>query len=206
MKPLENLRVVDATSGPVGGLATMVLADFGAEVVKVESRDGRPCAGRAAFARLAARQTQCRLRRFRTHRSDRRVRPMQSSPTARSISRVLRRDRPDLVCGAIVPFDGLPLDEGLIAARLGRMMRFAASSIAKVRSTAPCGLRRTRSRRRWLRASSRVSMRAHAPVAAAISKRRSRTACCRTKWADCSSRSCSSVVSNCRRSAAIRTR
>ena len=29
---LEGLRVVDVTTGPVGGMATMVLADFGADV------------------------------------------------------------------------------------------------------------------------------------------------------------------------------
>ncbi len=46
MKPLENLRVVDATSGPVGGLATMVLADFGAQVIKVEPRARRSGARR----------------------------------------------------------------------------------------------------------------------------------------------------------------
>src|SRR3954451_24213821 len=36
----EGLRVVDVTSGPVGGMATMVLADFGADVVKVEPPGG----------------------------------------------------------------------------------------------------------------------------------------------------------------------
>ena len=34
------MRVVDATTGPVGGMATMVLADFGADVVKVERPGG----------------------------------------------------------------------------------------------------------------------------------------------------------------------
>src|SRR4051794_13298019 len=37
---LQGLRVVDVTTGPVGGMATMVLADFGADVVKVESPGG----------------------------------------------------------------------------------------------------------------------------------------------------------------------
>ncbi len=37
---LQGIRVVDLTSGPVGGLATMVLADFGADVVKVEPPGG----------------------------------------------------------------------------------------------------------------------------------------------------------------------
>ena len=37
---LDGVRVVDATTGPVGGMATMVLADFGADVVKVERPGG----------------------------------------------------------------------------------------------------------------------------------------------------------------------
>lgn len=38
--PLEGIRVIDTTTGPVGGIATMVLADFGADVVKVEPPGG----------------------------------------------------------------------------------------------------------------------------------------------------------------------
>src|SRR3954453_7300471 len=37
---LEGIRVVDLTTGPVGGMATMVLADFGADVVKIEPPGG----------------------------------------------------------------------------------------------------------------------------------------------------------------------
>ena len=37
---LADLRVVDLTTGPTGGLATMVLADFGADVIKVEPPGG----------------------------------------------------------------------------------------------------------------------------------------------------------------------
>ena len=38
--PLDGIRVIDTTTGPVGGIATMVLADFGADVVKVEPPGG----------------------------------------------------------------------------------------------------------------------------------------------------------------------
>src|SRR5512147_1374573 len=123
MKPLENLRVVDATSGPVGGLATMVLADFGAEVVKIESRSGDP-AREEPHSRVwlrGKRSVVCNdseLFELIARTADAVV-----TDRALDIGR-LRRGRPDLVCGAIVPFDGLPLDEGLIAARLGRMMSF----------------------------------------------------------------------------------
>ena len=36
-KALEGIRVLDLTRGPAGGLATMILADFGAEVVVIDA-------------------------------------------------------------------------------------------------------------------------------------------------------------------------
>src|SRR6202035_1980447 len=36
----EDIRIVDLSSGRAGGVATMVLADFGADVVKVEPPGG----------------------------------------------------------------------------------------------------------------------------------------------------------------------
>ncbi|WP_313524578.1 CaiB/BaiF CoA transferase family protein [Anaerotignum sp.] len=36
MKPLEGIKVVDFTQAHAGSLATMILADFGAEVIKIE--------------------------------------------------------------------------------------------------------------------------------------------------------------------------
>ena len=40
--PLEHLRVIDLSSGPVGGMASMILSDFGADVIKVERPGGDP--------------------------------------------------------------------------------------------------------------------------------------------------------------------
>jgi crotonobetainyl-CoA:carnitine CoA-transferase CaiB-like acyl-CoA transferase len=40
VQPLSGIRVLDTSTGPVGGLATMVLADFGADVIKVEPPGG----------------------------------------------------------------------------------------------------------------------------------------------------------------------
>src|SRR5579864_2517613 len=39
---LAGLRVLDLSQGQAGGVATMILADFGAEVLKVEPPGGDP--------------------------------------------------------------------------------------------------------------------------------------------------------------------
>ena len=39
---LDDIRVIDLSEGPIGGMTTMVLADFGADVVKVERPGGDP--------------------------------------------------------------------------------------------------------------------------------------------------------------------
>src|SRR2546423_6646219 len=47
---LKGIRVVDASTGIAGGLAAMLLADFGAEVVKVEPPGGDPARAEPGFA------------------------------------------------------------------------------------------------------------------------------------------------------------
>ena len=42
MQLAEDLRVIDLSSGPAGGIATMILGDFGADVIKVERPGGDP--------------------------------------------------------------------------------------------------------------------------------------------------------------------
>ena len=37
--PLKGLKVLDLSSGPAAGLATMILGDFGAHVSRVEDPD-----------------------------------------------------------------------------------------------------------------------------------------------------------------------
>ena len=41
-KPCDDIRVIDLSSGRQGGITTMVLADYGAEVIKVEQPGGDP--------------------------------------------------------------------------------------------------------------------------------------------------------------------
>ena len=50
MGPLQGIRVVELSTGIAGPVAGMLLADYGAEVVKVESPDGDPARALAGFA------------------------------------------------------------------------------------------------------------------------------------------------------------
>ena len=43
MKPLQGLKVIDLTSALNGPFCTMILADYGAEVIKVEPTGGEQC-------------------------------------------------------------------------------------------------------------------------------------------------------------------
>ena len=47
---LEGLRVLELSSGAAAGMAGMVLAEIGAEVVKIEPPGGDPCRGQPGFA------------------------------------------------------------------------------------------------------------------------------------------------------------
>ena len=42
---LDNIVVLDFSSGRAGSVATMILSDFGAEVIKVEPPEGDPYRG-----------------------------------------------------------------------------------------------------------------------------------------------------------------
>ncbi len=139
---LEGVRVVDVTTGPVGGIATMILADFGADVVKVEPPGGD------RFRSLAA--APLWLRGKRSVVADLRTasgladlhslvatadvlvvggppsRPRRWGVDADAATKL----RPDLVHCSITgwgpagPLAELPGYDGAVAARSGRMMAF----------------------------------------------------------------------------------
>jgi crotonobetainyl-CoA:carnitine CoA-transferase CaiB-like acyl-CoA transferase len=143
MRPLDDLRLIDLTSGPVGGLASMVLADFGAEVIKVEAPAGDPTASHPA-ARMwlrgkirsvcdlsdAAQAGQLRALILESAEAVLTDLPIATLEDNGLDASALQLARPDLVVGhlsgfaATGPHAWLPLDEGVVAARLGRMLGF----------------------------------------------------------------------------------
>jgi crotonobetainyl-CoA:carnitine CoA-transferase CaiB-like acyl-CoA transferase len=139
---LEDVRVVDVTTGPVGGMATMVLADFGADVVKVEPPGGD------RFRSLAAAPLWLRGKRSVTAdlRTDAGRADLHrlvagadvlvvSGPPSRARRWGVDAEaaialRPDLVHCSITgwgptgPLAEVPGHEGAVAARSGRMLAF----------------------------------------------------------------------------------
>ena len=140
--PLTDIRVVDLSTGPAGGLATMILADFGADVLKVEPPGGDP------FRRLANAPMWLRGKRSvlldlslpagrdRLHDLARGADVVVASfppGTAEPLGvdhGTLRRLNPGLVYCSVTgwgprgPYARDPAYEGLVAARSGRMQVF----------------------------------------------------------------------------------
>lgn len=138
MRPCDDLTVIDLSSGAVGGIATMVLADFGANVLKVEPPGGDP--GR----RLASAPMWLRGKRsliLDLHSAADRARlhalganadvvvstfaPGEAAPLGAD-AETLRALNPRLVYCSITgwgprgPFAHYPADEGIVAAKTGR--------------------------------------------------------------------------------------
>ncbi len=140
---LDDLRVLDLSEGPIGGIATMVLADFGADVVKVERPGGDPWrsvanapmwlrgkrsavldlkteAGRESLARLAESADVLVTS----------TRPGKAEALGADYE-TLKARNPGLVYCAITgfgpegPYAGYPGYEAVVAARMGRMLTFS---------------------------------------------------------------------------------
>ena len=140
---LDDIRIIDLSEGPVAGMTTMVLADFGADVIKVERPGGDPWrtvanapmwlrgkrsavldlttqAGRESLARLAASADVAVTA----------MRPGKAKALGADYE-TLRAANPALVQCAITgfgakgPYAGYPGYEAVVAARLGRMLTFS---------------------------------------------------------------------------------
>jgi len=138
---LHGVRVIDLTSGPAGGLATTVLADFGAQVIKVEPPTGDRFRSMPSSP-FWLRGKQSVALDLGTEAGQQGVRELVASadvavvsgPPSRLVSSgidaSLRNEFPSLVhCtisgwGTTGPLAELPGYEGLVAAKFGRMAAF----------------------------------------------------------------------------------
>ena len=143
MTPLEGIRVVDLSSGPVGGVASMVLADFGAAVLKVEPPGGDSRRAHAAAPMwLRGKRSICLdldeirdRRRFRAYAADADVvitscRPGAAAALGADFDSLQRINKGLIYCsitgfGPEGPYAGYPADEGVVAAKSGRMLGFS---------------------------------------------------------------------------------
>ena len=142
-EPLAGLRVIDLTTGPVGGVASMVLADFGADVVKVEPPEGDPYrflasppvwlrGKRSVVLDVAGAQGRAHLERLVSSAD---VVLTSGTPEATRAARLdhdtLAAINPTVVTCAITgfgptgPYAEYPAHEGVVAAKAGRMQSFA---------------------------------------------------------------------------------
>jgi crotonobetainyl-CoA:carnitine CoA-transferase CaiB-like acyl-CoA transferase len=140
-----GLRVLDLSTGPAGGIASMVLADFGADVIKVEQPGGDP------YRSLAAAPMWLRGKRsieldLKSNAGQRRLHELvQDADVVLSSYRpgdaerlaadaeTLRALNPALVYCSVTgfgpkgPWSGYRGYEGVVAAKAGRMMTFSGS-------------------------------------------------------------------------------
>ena len=140
--PCDDIRVLDLSSGPAGGIATMMLADFGADVIKIERPGGDP------FRRLTAAPVWLRGKRsaildLRDEAGGERLRslaagadvvvasfrPGRAEPLGADYA-TLAEGNPGLVYCSITgfgprgPYADYPAYEGVVAAKSGRMQHF----------------------------------------------------------------------------------
>ncbi|MXW54874.1 MAG: hypothetical protein F4X44_00660 [Gammaproteobacteria bacterium] len=144
MKPLKSYRVIELGNGPVTGLAGMVLADFGADVIKIDPPGGDPFREMPASLLWTRGKRQltvdlrnaAELEKLRTLIIDTADGVMttlrrQKRESLSLDSASLQESRPDLVYGSVSgfgekgPYSHYPGYEGLVAAKSGRMMNFA---------------------------------------------------------------------------------
>lgn len=144
MSALESYRIFEVGNGPVTGIAGMILADFGAEVIKVSPPNGDAFKDMPSHRMWMRGKTEIRLdlteqdsvqelrktilesaSAFITTLKPQKVAELQLDGDS------LRDIRPDLVCGYVTgfgatgPYANYPGYEGVVAAKSGRMLNFA---------------------------------------------------------------------------------
>lgn len=138
MAPLQRFRIVEIGTGPVSGLAAMILADFGADVIRVEPPGGDPWRDKPSY-RLFTRGK--RIVELDLALDRQRIRHLVEG--ADGVLTTLTREerealglsadaleRDNLVIGVISgfgetgPYAGYPAHEGVVAAKFGRMKGF----------------------------------------------------------------------------------
>ena len=143
---LDYLRVVDLSFGPAGGVATMVLGDFGADVIKVEPADGDPERSHPASVMWLrgkrsvvldpnAPEDQAKLKEL--VRTADVVICSEPESIARRQGRdyaTLSAENPQLIYCSVTawgnkgPYAEYPADRGLVTAKSGRMASFSGIS------------------------------------------------------------------------------
>ena len=140
---LDDLRVLDLSEGPVGGIATMVLADFGASVIKIERPGGDPWRSlanapmwlrgkRSAILDLTTEPARESLARLAAGADVvvRSGRPGKAAALGADYERLRARNPALVYCeitgfGAKGPYARYPGYEAVVAARMGRMLTFS---------------------------------------------------------------------------------
>ena len=144
MAALEQYRIVELGIGPVTGLAGMVLADFGADVLKIDPPNGDPFDSMAASRMwtrgkriinvdLQDNEQLSSLKRLILETADAIITTLsKGNREALGLGvETLRSIRADLIYGVVTGFGerGLyrnyPGYEGVVAAKSGRMLNFA---------------------------------------------------------------------------------
>ena len=142
MAPLSRFRIVELGVGPVTGLATMVFADFGADVVKVVPRGGDPWSGMGSWplwtrgkriveTDLDDPEDVAELRSLIVESADAVLTNLDQASRDVVGLDAESLGRPDLVLGVVSgfgedgPYANYPAYEPVVAAKSGRMLNFA---------------------------------------------------------------------------------
>ncbi|MFN0096284.1 MAG: CaiB/BaiF CoA transferase family protein [Dehalococcoidia bacterium] len=141
--PLDGIRVLDLSIGPAAGMATMVLGDFGADVVKVEPPGGDPYRAvanaplwlrgkQSVVLDLKTAEGRAELQRLATAADVLVTTQHEEQAAARGHDYAsLSAANPSLVyCrltgwGPKGPYRDYPAYEGVVAAKSGRMLMFS---------------------------------------------------------------------------------